>query len=281
MSAPVQLRSTFVEGPSRPRFRHLLTSEAVKLSSLRSSVALVLGMVLFALAVSMLYAVTAEQGGIPDGPSTRYSLDAVTLGTVVFGQIIAGVLGVLVITSEYSSGTIQPTLAAVPRRELVLAAKALVLFPVLVGAALVALVGSWAATYPIYEALGIQTGLTAPGFAAALVGGAVYVGLCGVFGLGVGTVLRSAAGGSVVVICTTLLAPVLTSVLPGTDAVRAVRLVLLSHAGDSMVRLGDPELGFADVSQQYLSPGAGWIVASVWAVAALVVGAVALRRRDV
>jgi ABC-2 type transport system permease protein len=281
MSAPVQLRSTFVEGFARPRFRHLLTSEAVKLSSLRSSVALVLGMVLFALAVSTLYAVTAEQGGIPDGPSTRYSLDAVTLGTVVFGQIIAGVLGVLVITSEYSSGTIQPTLAAVPRRELVLAAKALVLFPVLVGAALVALVGSWAATYPIYEALGIQTGLTAPGFAAALVGGAVYVGLCGVFGLGVGTVLRSAAGGSVVVICTTLLAPVLTSVLPGTDAVRAVRLVLLSHAGDSMVRLGDPELGFADVSQQYLSPGAGWIVASVWAVAALAVGAVALRRRDV
>ncbi|MFB2585372.1 ABC transporter permease [Herbiconiux liukaitaii] len=280
MSAPAQPRTTFVQAPERQRFAHILHAELIKLTSLRSTVLLIAAMIGLGLGVSLLYALTAEQGGIPDAPSTPFLLDAVTLGTLIFSQIIAGVLGVLTITSEYSSGTIQPTLAAVPRRPLALAAKALVLFPLMVLTALVTLLGSWAVTYPVYAELGIQVGLDAPGFAFALVGGAVYVGLCSVFGLGIGTLLRSAAGGSVVVICSTLLAPILTSVLPTSEVVRTIRLYLLSHAGDSMVRLGDPALGFADATEQYLSPAGGWITAVAWALVALAAGASVLRRRD-
>jgi ABC-2 type transport system permease protein len=280
MSAPAVQRTTFIEGPDRLRFAHVVRSELIKLTSLRSTALLIIAMIGFGLGVSMLYALTAEQGGIPEGPSTRFSLDAITLGTVVFSQIIAGVIGVLTMSAEYSSGTIQPTLATVPRRTPVLIAKALVLFPTMTLTALVSLVGSWAVTYPVYSDLGIQTELNAPGFAFALVGGAIYIGLCAVFGLGVGAVLRSAAGGSVVVICTTLLAPVLTSVLPTSEAIRTIRLFLLSHAGDSMVHLAEPALGFADASQQYLSPAGGWLTAAVWAIVAIIGGAVALRRRD-
>lgn len=280
MSAPALQRTTPVERADRQRFAHVVRSELVKLTSLRSTTLLLLSMPVVGLGVSILYALTAEQGGIPSAPSTPFSLDVVTLGTVIFSQIIAGVLGVLTITGEYSSGTIRPTLVAVPRRAHALAAKALLLFPLTTTAALVSLLGSWAATYPIYAGLGIQTGLDAPGFLLALVGGAVYIGLCSLFGLGVGTLLRSAVGGAVVVLCTTLLAPVLTSVLPTSEVVRTIRLYLLSHAGDSMVRLGDPELGFANASEQYLSPLGGWITAAAWAVVALVAGAVALRRRD-
>lgn len=280
MNAPSTPRTTFVQSPDRLRFAHVVRSEVVKLTSLRSTAFLLAALLVFGIGVSVLFAITAEQGGIPDAPSTRYSLDAVTIGTVLFGQIIAGVLGVLAITAEYSSGTIQPTLAAVPRRMPVLAAKALVLFPLTAGTALVALLGSWVTTYPFFAQLGIQTELIAPGFLFALVGGAVYVGLCSVFGLGIGTLLRSAAGGSIVVICTTLLAPVLTSVLPTSEVVRTIRLHLLSHAGDSMVRLGDPALGFANAAQQYLSPAGGWVTAIVWATVALAAGALALRRRD-
>lgn len=279
MSAPTVLHST-LESPDQMRFAHVVRSELIKLTSLRSTAFFIMAMVGLGLGVSMLYALTAEQGGIPDEPSTRFSLDAITLGTVVFSQIIAGVLGVLTISAEYSSGTIQPTLAAVPRRTPVLIAKALVLFPVMALTALGSLVGSWAVTYPVYAGLGIQTELNAPGFAFALVGGAIYIGLCAVFGLGIGAMLRSAAGGSVVVICTTLLAPILTSVLPTSEAIRTIRLYLLSHAGDSMVHLADPALGFADASQQYLSPAAGWLTAVVWAIVALVGGALVLRRRD-
>jgi ABC-2 type transport system permease protein len=280
MNASTVHHATLAESPDRMRFAHVVRSELIKLTSLRSTAFFIIAMVGLGLGVSMLYALTAEQGGIPDEPSTRFSLDAITLGTIVFSQIIAGVLGVLTISAEYSSGTIQPTLAAVPQRTPVLIAKALVLFPIMALTALVSLVGSWAVTYPVYAGLGIQTELSAPGFAFALVGGAIYIGLCAVFGLGIGAVLRSAAGGSVVVICTTLLAPILTSVLPTSEAVRTIRLYLLSHAGDSMVHLADPALGFADASQQYLSPIAGWLTAVVWAIVALVGGALALRRRD-
>ena len=48
------------------------------------------------------------------------------LAGVVPGLLLAGVLGVLTMTSEYTSGTVRATLAAVPRRPLVLAAKAAV-----------------------------------------------------------------------------------------------------------------------------------------------------------
>ncbi len=280
MTVPTLPRATFVPTPGRVRFVNVVRSEFIKITSLRSTALLIATMVIFSFGVSILFAITAEQGGIPDQPSTAYSLDAITVGTLIFSQIIAGVIGVLAISAEYSSGTIQPTLVAVPRRLPALAAKALVLFPLMTLTALVSLVGSWAVTAPIYVGLGIHTELFAPGFAFALVGGAVYVGLCSVFGLGVGTLLRSAVGGAVMVICTTLLAPVLISVLPTSEVVRTIRLYMLSHAGDSMVRLGDPTLGFADASQQYLSPAGGWITAFVWAAVALVAGAVALRRRD-
>jgi ABC-2 type transport system permease protein len=279
-AAPTLQRTTYVSAPDRLRFRHLLRGEFIKLMSLRSTAFLLAALLALGIGVSLLFALTLESGGVPSVASADFSLDAVTLGTVIFGQMIAGVLGVLMISSEYSSGTIQPTLIAAPRRIPTLAAKALVLFPVLAGVALISLFGSWALTFPIYADFGIATGLQASGFAFALVGGGIYVGLCGVFGLGVGTLVRSAVGGSVVVFCTTLLAPILTSVLPTSEVVRTMRLYLLSHAGDSMVRLGDPALGFAEASVQYLSPLGGWITALAWAAAALIAGAIVLRRRD-
>ncbi|PPG42056.1 ABC transporter permease subunit [Pseudoclavibacter sp. RFBA6] len=281
MSAPTRVRQGHIHAPVGPRFRHVLESELIKLTSLRSTALLAAALLVLGLGVSVLFAVTLESGGVPSAHSVAFSLDAITLGTVLFGQIIAGVLGVLAISAEYSSGTIQPTLIAVPRRSPIIVAKALVLFPAVTVTAFIALLGSWAATYPIYAGYGIQTELTEPGFFFAIVGGAVYVGLCAVFGVGVGALLRSAAGGAIVVFCTTLLAPILTSVLPTSELVRTIRLYMLSHAGDSMVRIGDPTMGFADASSQYLSPAGGWITATVWALAALLAGLVAIRRRDV
>ncbi|MBT2483503.1 MULTISPECIES: ABC transporter permease subunit [unclassified Microbacterium] len=280
MTTPTLQRSTYVQADDRLRFANVVRSEFVKLMSLRSTGFLLAALLAFGIGVSLLFVLTLESAGVPSVASVAFTLDSITLGTLLFGQIIAGVLGVLAITSEYSSGTIQPTLIAAPRRGLVLAAKAVVVFPVMVVTALISVFGSWAITYPLYSGFGIETDLAAPGFAFALVGGAIYVGLCAVFGLGVGALLRSAVGGSLVVFCTTLLGPVLLSVLPTSELVRTVRLYLLSHAGDSMVRLGDPSLGFADATQQYLSPAAGWITAMAWAAVALTAGLIALRRRD-
>jgi ABC-2 type transport system permease protein len=280
MTAPSTQRDTYVSRPDRLRFPHVLRSESIKLTSLRSMRLLLAAIVILGAGVSMLFVLTLESAGVPSVPSVAFTLDSITLGTLLFGQIIAGVMGVLAISSEYSSGTIQPTLIAVPRRTPTLLAKALVLFLAVAVTALVSVFGSWAITYPMYSSFGIQIDVTAPGFALALLGGAIYVGLCAVFGLGVGTLLRSAVGGSMIVFCMTLLAPVLLSVLPTSELVRTIRLYMLSHAGDSMVRLGDPSLGFANTADQYLSPAGGWLTALAWAAVALVAAVIVLRRKD-
>lgn len=138
-----------------PRFVDVLWSEFIKLTSLRSTVSLLLAIVVFGLAISSVLGVTAEGAGLPDQPSVGFMLDQVTVGAVLFGQLLAGVLGVLVISGEYSSGTIQSTLLAVSGRGTVLAAKAVVLFLTATAAALVAMFGSWAVTYPMLAAFGL------------------------------------------------------------------------------------------------------------------------------
>lgn len=263
-----------------PGFVPVLRSELVKLTSLRSTVALLLAIVLLGGAVSVALAVTAPGAGLPDDPSVGFLLDQLTIGTVLFGQLVAGVLGVLVISGEYSTGTIRPTLAAVPSRVTVLAAKAVVLFLTVTAAGLVALVGSWAVTYPLYAGYGLALGLGAPGMALAMIGGAVYVGLCAVLGLGVGTVLRSVAAGVATVISVILLVPIVLSVLPASQAVRNLHLLTMTKAGDAMVGLVEPGGVFLDLADGYVSTAAGWLVAALWAAVPLVVGAWLFRRRD-
>jgi ABC-2 type transport system permease protein len=279
MSSLERQRSTFVPG-HRLSFAGILRSEAIKITSLRSTIGLLLAIVVFGLGVSLVLAVTAEGAGLPDAPRVGFMLDQVTVGTVLFGQLIAGVLGVLVISGEYSSGTIQPTLIAAPTRVAVLAAKAVVLFLSATAAGVVALFGSWAATYPILAGLGLEIGLAAPGVTLAFIGGSVYLGLCAVLGLGIGTLLRSVAAGISTVISTILLLPIVLSVLPASQLVRNLHLLTMSKAGDALTTVTDGSGVFVDLSDGYVSPAAGLTVALVWAAVFIVLGAVKLRRQD-
>lgn len=277
MSTTQKQRTTFIPA-ARLSFAHILRSEFIKLTSLRSSVLLLLSIIVFGGGVALVLALTAEGAGLPDAPSVTFMLDEVTVGTVLFGQLIAGVLGVLVISSEYSSGTIQSTLIAAPTRMSVLAAKAIVVFVATTAAAAVALFGSWAVTYAVYTNFGIQVGLEAPGVLTALIGAAVYVGLSSVLGLGVGALLRAVAAGVVAVTSIIFLLPIVLSVLPASQTVRNVHMLTMSKAGDSMASA--PEPGFLDLVDGYVSTGAGWLIAAVWAGVFLVAGAVRLRRGD-
>jgi ABC-2 type transport system permease protein len=273
-------RPTVRQVQPRLSFARVLRSELIKITSLRSSIGLLLAIIVFGLGVSVVLGLTMADAGLPDGPSVGFMLDEMTVGTVLFGQLLAGVLGVLVISGEYSSGTIQSTLIAVPSRVSVLAAKAVVLFLAATSAAFVAVVGSWAVTYPMYASFGIEIGLTAPGVVFALVGASGYVGLSAVLGLGIGTVLRSVAAGVATVLSVILLLPVVLSVLPASDLVRSLHLLTMSKAGDSMASAADAGGGLLDLADGYISPGAGWMIAMLWAGVFLGLGAVRLRRRD-
>jgi ABC-2 type transport system permease protein len=280
MSSLERQRSTFVPADNRLTFAGILRSEMIKITSLRSTIGLLLAIVVFGLGVSLVLAVTAEGAGLPDAPRVGFMLDQVTVGTVLFGQLIAGVLGVMVISGEYSSGTIQPTLIAAPSRVAVLTAKAVVLFLSATAAGVVALFGSWAATYPILASLGLEIGLAAPGVTFAFIGGSVYLGLCAVLGLGIGTLLRSVAAGVSTVISAILLLPIVLSVLPASQTVRNLHLLTMSKAGDALTTVTDGSGVFVDLTDGYVSPAAGLTVALVWAAVFMVLGAVKLRRRD-
>src|ERR1017187_712065 len=98
--------------------------EWLKLRSVRSTawVMLVFAAGLIGLAILVL----AHQHWATMSAADRASFDPVNQGFagLTIGQLAFGVLGVLMITSEFSSGLIRATFAAVPRRPLLLAAKA-------------------------------------------------------------------------------------------------------------------------------------------------------------
>ncbi len=116
------------------------------------------------------------------------------LAGMVPGLLLTGVLGVLIMTSEYTSGMIRATLAAAPRRLLVLAAKAAVFGGV-------TLVLGEAAAFTAFFAGGaaLRHGITAPaltqpGVLRAVVLSGASFGLIGLLGLGLGAIVRHTAG---------------------------------------------------------------------------------------
>ena len=280
MIAPDKQRATYVAGLDGLSFPGILRSEFIKLTSLRSLIGLLLSLIAFGVGVAVTLGLTMEGAGLPEAPSAGFMLDQVTVGTVLFGQLIAGVLGVLIISGEYASGTIQTTLIAAPSRVAVLAAKAVVIFLAATVSALLALFGSWAVTYPMFASFGLEIGLTAPGVASALLGGSVYVGLSAVLGLGIGALLRSVAASVATVLSVILLLPIVLSVLPVSPLIRNFHLLSMSKAGDAMTSLVDPGGAFLHLADGYVSPLAGGMIAAIWAGAFLVLGAIRLRRGD-
>ncbi|MGF2948996.1 ABC transporter permease subunit [Microbacterium alcoholitolerans] len=273
-------RTTFIHSADRVSFGGVVRSEFIKLTSLRSSVALLLAIIVFGLGVSIALSLTMEGAGLPDQPSIDFMLDQVTLGTVLFGQVIAAVLGVMMISGEYSSGMIQRTLIAVPTRLPVLAAKAIVLFAATTASALIATFGSWAATYPMFAAFDLAIELDEPGVVMSFVGGSVFLGLSAILGLGIGTLLRSVAAGIATTVSVMLLLPIVLSALPASQVVRNLQLLSMSKAGDAMSNPIDDQGVFMDLAAGYVSSGAGWLIAAVWTGVFLALGAGRLRQGD-
>lgn len=280
MSTLDSQRSTFIPRHDPVTFAGVVRSEFIKLTSLRANLILLMAVVVLGIGVSMALALTMEGAGLPSNRSIPFMLDQITVGTILFGQLIVGVMGVLAMSGEYASGTIRSTLAAVPSRLSVLAAKAIVLFLTVTVTGFVSLLGSWALTYPLFAQFDLEIGIVSPEVALPLLGGGVFLGLSAVLGLGVGALLRSVAASVATVISLVFLVPLVLSVLPFSPAIRNFHLLTMSKAGDAIVGTADPAGGFVSLTDGYVSPVAGLILAVVWAGVLLVAGAVRLRRGD-
>lgn len=153
------------------------------------------------------------------GDRAAFDPTAASLSGILLAQIAVGVLGVLVVTSEFASGSIRPSLAAVPVRGRLLAAKA-------VTVTAVALVIGWAgglAGFLLGQRVIAGQGLAAASLgsgavARALFGAGLYLGLTALFGLAVGAALRSTAAALTIVTVVMLIAPIFSAALPAAVA---------------------------------------------------------------
>ncbi len=191
---------------------------------------------------------------------------------LIIGQLVIAVLGVLTITSEFSSGLVRATFAAVPRRPLVLAAKVVVFG----GAALIA--GEVLTFIAFFAGEAVLHGgaphvtLATPGVLRAVMMAGAYVCLCGLFGLGLGAIIRHSAGAIAAVIGVIFAIPFL--LLPLPDSVRdGIAKFLPEQIAASSITAVVPE-------SHNLSPWAGLGLLCLYAAILLGVGAFLLARRD-
>jgi ABC-2 type transport system permease protein len=256
--------------------RRVLRSEWAKFWSLRSSwitlaVALLLLIALGSIA-SATYSPDAAPNQGPPGPGSGDS-DAVSLALlgVTFASLAVGVLGVLISAGEYSTGMIRSTLAAVPRRLLVLWSKSAVFGAV---AFVLATIGALAAFQLGTLGLdGEKIALTMgdDGVLRSLVGAGLYLGLVGVFGVALGVVLRSSAGAIAVLVGVLLILPGLATLLPDSWE-DSVTPYLPSNAGSAIYALHE--------ASNSLSPWAGLAVFAGWVALTLAGAAGRLARTD-
>jgi ABC-2 type transport system permease protein len=252
----------------------IIRSEWIKLRSLRSTVwsyAIVV-LVSVGLAVLMSATLTPEMLEImADGEHAAMAAQTATFG-VFFGQLVVAVLGVLVISGEYSTGMIRSTLTAVPRRLPTLWAKALVLFVATFVVGIISGVAAFLAAMPILSGLGVHASLFEPLVLQSLLGGALYLALVSVFALGIGTMLRSSAGGVAAALGIVLLLPIVFQMIPAQWAADVLPY-LISQAGLEMFGMPQPGDTAIDMLDNLL-------IVLAWVAVSLAGAALLLKRRD-
>jgi ABC-2 type transport system permease protein len=171
--------------PGHYGFRQAARMEWIKLRTLRS------------VKWALLVALAGMAGiGIAAGFNTRNAHGDVTnniLAGGALGQLVFAVLGVLVMTSEYSSGTIRAALAAVPRWPLVLAARAAVFGAVALAAGELATFAGFLAGAAFVRAGVPHPSLSQPAVLRAVAMPGACLCLTGLIGLGLGAIVRHGA----------------------------------------------------------------------------------------
>jgi ABC-2 type transport system permease protein len=253
---------------------HVIESEWTKLHSLRSTrwsmlVAIVLTIGLPALFAAVTAAHWSHMG--PHERADRHPLD-VALAGVNLSQLAIAVLGVLVITGEYSTGMIRASLTAVPKRLPVLWGKAIVFGLVTLALMVPSVLAAFFASQAILRNHHIlEISLSHPGVARAVLGGAVYLMLVGIFAFAIGAIVRNTAGGIAFFAGLFFVIPPLLNILP-TSWNNAISEYLPDAAGRSIFSLTH--------GSHSLAPWPGFLLFCGYTIVAMAIAAVLLVRRD-
>ena len=190
---------------------------------------------------------------------------------LVLGQLLLGVLGVLAITTEFSSGMIRATFAAAPRRPLVLAAKAAVLGAVTLAAGEIFAFAAFYTGQAMLKAPAPHATLGQPGVLRAVLMAGAYPALIALTSLGIGAIIRHTAGAICAVFGVVFVLPLLIFSL-GSPVQNTAQKFLPDTMRNSLIAVKP--------LAHMLSPGLTFGLLCAYAMVALAAGAWALARRD-
>jgi ABC-2 type transport system permease protein len=252
----------------------VLRSEWTKLHSLRSTAYTLMVTVLFGVGVSALISYADGRAYHQAAPIEQSAFDptAISLNGYIHAQLGIAVLGVLMLSSEFATGTIHTSLVAVPRRGRMLAAKAAV-------CSAVVLVAGQAVGFPMFfvgqavlkwqEAPHVTLGQ--PHVLRAVLGTGLYLAVVGVLGVAVGTLVRVTAGGLAVMATVTLLIPALAGLLSASWAKAALKFWPTAAGARLMTVVPDPDA---------LGPWAGFALLCAFVAVTMTAAYAMFRSRD-
>jgi ABC-2 type transport system permease protein len=264
---PAPVPAVRTRSPYRLTFAGQLRSEAVKLATVRSTWWSVGITALLTIGIALLLAATL--GGHIDRPVI------VALAPVQFTMLLAGILGVIAVTGEYSTGMIRSTLAANPVRGGVLVAKAIVVAALMLVTSFLTFAAAALAASPILSANDVAMNWSdGENLWLPLVSASVSMAVFALIGVGVGFVIRNGAGAIAATVGLLFVLPIVASMFPaqGSWAWVATLGNYLPMPASQDFMLPSPDAS--------LSAGIALLTLAGWAAAALIGGWTALRTRD-
>jgi ABC-type transport system involved in multi-copper enzyme maturation permease subunit len=258
---------------ARSSLGNVIRSEWTKIWSVRSTPWTLLILVVATVGISVLASWGTSTHLNTLSAKDRATLDVTynSLAGLTLGQLAIAVLGVLVVTTEYSTGGVKATFTAVPNRLRVLLAKGIVFAVIATAVGMITTFLAFYAAQPFWAHQHLAAHIGDPGVLRAIIGSGLYVLASGLFGFALGAVIRHTAGAITAAVALLLVVPPLTQLLPGGWG-HDIYKVFTSNAG-SMI---------ATTVQQprSLTPWEGYFAMTVWWVVPLLIGAYLMKRRD-
>jgi ABC-2 type transport system permease protein len=254
----------------------VLLSEWTKFRSLRSTIWTLLTAVVLTIGIGALFSAVSASQYHTFSPADRASFDPIStsLNGMIFAQLAIGVLGVLLISGEYSTGMIRSSLTVVPRRLPVLWAKLGVFAGVVFSLTLVTSFVSFFLGQALLSSHHLNVAISAPGALRSVIGAALYATVAGMIGMALGGLLRNTAAGISTFVAVFFVLPPLTNLLPSSWSSHFVQY-LPSNAGEVLFGGG----GTGGLAHP-LAPWTGFGVLCAYAAVMIGFAAWRLRRAD-
>ncbi len=265
-------RSSHETGPKPTVVRRTawaIRSEWIKFWTVRSTSVTLIAAGLATIAFGMIFSAVADSDAATGPAAFLTNPVDVALGGIGLAEMIIGVVGVLVVAGEYSTGLIRTTFAAVGSRTRVILSKAAVVAASVFAVSIAAAAGAIVFGQAVYA--GSEATVALVDTLDVLFGTAVYLTGVALIGVALGFILRSTAAGIGTLVGAVFIGPNLLSLLP--DSITDLFLKYLpSEAGSAM-------MSQVSTSDQ-LSTGAAYGVFVAWVIALLGVAAILVQRRD-